>query len=62
MPEQPTETGARRPRLLDAYCCAGGASVGYARDTVCLAEAIPPAYTEHLGAQLLAAVRNEVAA
>lgn len=40
-----------RPRLLDLFCCEGGAGMGYHRagfDVV--------AYTEHLGAALLAAL------
>ena len=68
-----------RPRLLDLFCCAGGAAMGYYRGTQRgtkaaslgdgrsamgidwmtwpeLAEAIPPAYTEHLGSQLLAGI------
>lgn len=27
----PAESVARRPRLLDLFCCAGGASMGYYR-------------------------------
>jgi DNA (cytosine-5)-methyltransferase 1 len=36
--------------------------IDWTEDRVCLAEAIPPAYTEHLGLQLLAHVTQEVAA
>jgi len=42
-----------RPRLLDLFC-GGGAAMGYHRAEV--NEAIPPAYTEWIGAQLLAAL------
>lgn len=52
-----------RPVLLDLYCCAGGAARGYDRvgfEVVGvdidpeLNEALPPAYTEYLGRQLIA--------
>lgn len=36
--------------------------IDWTADKVCLAEAIPPAYTEWIGTQLLAQVRGEVAA
>jgi hypothetical protein len=36
--------------------------IDWTEDRACLAEAIPPAYAQHLGQQLLAHVRNEVAA
>lgn len=41
-------------RLLDLFCGAGGASVGidWMQKTE-LAQAIPPAYTEFLGRQLM---------
>jgi site-specific DNA-cytosine methylase len=42
-----------RPRLLDLFCGAGGAAMGYHRAGF---DAIPPAYTEFVGRQLLAYV------
>jgi site-specific DNA-cytosine methylase len=53
------------PRCLDLFCGAGGAAMGYARAGFAvqgvdrlrqrheLAQAIPPAYTAHLGRQAL---------
>lgn len=52
-----------RPRLLDLFCCAGAMGIPWMnRDE--LSEAIPPAYTEHIGGYLLAEVqrRQRVAA
>ena len=52
----------RRPRLLDLFCGAGGATRGYqmagfeVRDE--MAEAIPPAYAECVGRQILAALER----
>lgn len=41
-------------KLLDLFCGAGGASVGYHwMNRAELAESIPPAYTEHIGRQLI---------
>jgi hypothetical protein len=42
-----------RPRLLDLYCRAGGAAMDWTDDRRNLAEAIPPAYTEYIGAHLI---------
>lgn len=44
-------------KLLDLFCKAGGASMGYhqAGFEVVGVEAIPPVYTQHLGKQLLGA-------
>jgi len=47
----------RRPRLVDPFSGAGGASRGYQ-----LVEAIPPYMTEHLGAFLLEHLASERAA
>ncbi|GAA2870507.1 hypothetical protein GCM10010517_30730 [Streptosporangium fragile] len=52
---------AREPnglRLLDLFCCAGGAAMGIAwtDDRRELAEAIPPAYTLHIGRAIAAAL------
>jgi hypothetical protein len=58
---------SERPLLLDLFCCAGGAAEGYHRAGfdvlgVELRGAIPPAYTEHLGEQLLAHLAMQRAA
>jgi DNA (cytosine-5)-methyltransferase 1 len=47
-----------RPRLLDLFCGAGGAAMGIDWMTVNeLAQAIPPAYTEYIGEQLMRVLR-----
>jgi hypothetical protein len=38
-----------KPRLLDLFCGAGGAAVGYHRAGF----AVPPAFTQHIGELLL---------
>lgn len=46
-------------RLLDLFCCAGGAGMGYHRAGFeVVAQAIPPAYTEFLGYQLIERVKE----
>lgn len=52
------------PRILDLFCCAGGAAVGYHRAGFTpygvdwttkheLSQVVPPAFTEHLGLQAM---------
>ncbi|WP_198587258.1 hypothetical protein [Glycomyces xiaoerkulensis] len=43
-----------RRRLLDLFCCAGGAAMGidWTDDRTELVEAIPPAYTDCIGTRL----------
>ena len=57
------------PRLLDAFCRKGGAAAGYIRagldvvgvDIDDLNEAIPPAFAEFIGRQLLAQIEERAA-
>jgi hypothetical protein len=50
----------RRPRLLDLFCGAGAKAMGidWMKTRKELAQAIPPAYTEFIGRQLLNALET----
>lgn len=52
-------TGGGKGSLADWQAAMG---IDWIADKACLAEAIPPAYTEYLGRQLMAAVEMEAAA
>lgn len=48
--------------LLDLFCGAGGAAVGYHLEWMTqreLTQAVPPAYTEFIGRQLLSNLYNK---
>lgn len=46
------------PRLLDLFCGVGGAGMGYWARPKQIGQAVPPAYTQWIGEQLMAILKS----